>query len=67
MWSVRNPEGGPMPQTFGSSLDAADEARKAAKENAPGPMRRCPVCERRSERFWSEHVCPFCEYGGSAA
>lgn len=56
-----------MPQTFGSSLDAADEARKAAKENAPGPMRRCPVCERRSERFWSEHVCPFCEYGGSAA
>lgn len=29
---MAHPEGPPMGQTFGSSLDAADDARKEAKE-----------------------------------
>jgi hypothetical protein len=51
---------------YASGVDDADQARKSAKEDAPGPMRRCPSCERRSEGFFSDHVCPFCEYGSAA-
>lgn len=64
MWSVRNPEGGQMPQTFGSALDQADEARKNGDGVAP-----CPHCGRATLMVRVFGECPFedCRWTRGAA
>jgi hypothetical protein len=70
MWSMRNPDGPPMPQTFGSSLDRADDARKEAKMHGEYVDRaECPSCGRATRMLAAFGECPYadCRHGRSTA